>query len=229
MSAVSAISVNTKTTCPHGLPMGACPICNGMGGGGNRRMEEAPKKQEWSYGKCYAVWQMMKAAELNKDAAQLRAEQLFNVTQNMQQNLNRFITTVQTTLLNIEKSLPPILQKTFAKVVSNVINPLLNFVAKLPQVFEKIQQFIDNVRTQIMAATEKLAALLGEVKGFIEKKMYDSFKKIKKKFFGLFGLSEEESYSEEDIEIFKSIELKKVKNAILRLRKKGDNSEYLCD
>ena len=21
-------------TCPHGLPLGACPICNGMGGGG---------------------------------------------------------------------------------------------------------------------------------------------------------------------------------------------------
>ena len=29
------ITGNVRTgTCPHGLPPGACPICNGMGGGG---------------------------------------------------------------------------------------------------------------------------------------------------------------------------------------------------
>ena len=30
-------------TCPHGLPMGACPICNGMGGGGSVKKDNKPK------------------------------------------------------------------------------------------------------------------------------------------------------------------------------------------
>ena len=35
MAATVARGSNNRIgTCPHGLPMGACPICNGMGGGG---------------------------------------------------------------------------------------------------------------------------------------------------------------------------------------------------
>ena len=34
-ASLSRASHNKIGTCPHGLPMGACPICNGMGGGGS--------------------------------------------------------------------------------------------------------------------------------------------------------------------------------------------------
>ena len=56
-------NVNTKPpgTCPHGLPVGACPICSGMGGGGAKKADSTAKPGEMSWNECYAIGQMMKA------------------------------------------------------------------------------------------------------------------------------------------------------------------------
>ena len=36
---LGAVQTNSARvgTCPHGLPLGACPICNGMSGGGGMK------------------------------------------------------------------------------------------------------------------------------------------------------------------------------------------------
>lgn len=41
MSSISNPStVRNTATCPHGLPMGACPICNGGAGGKEKETRE---------------------------------------------------------------------------------------------------------------------------------------------------------------------------------------------
>lgn len=46
MAATVARGSNNRIgTCPHGLPMGACPICNGMGGGGGS-VKKTPSQEK---------------------------------------------------------------------------------------------------------------------------------------------------------------------------------------
>ena len=42
-------------TCPHGLPLGACPICNGMGSGGAKKADFSAKPGEMSWSQCAAI------------------------------------------------------------------------------------------------------------------------------------------------------------------------------
>ena len=54
-------------TCPHGLPIGACPICNGMGGGlKSQKADFSAKPGEMSWNECAAIGAMMRAAKLQK-------------------------------------------------------------------------------------------------------------------------------------------------------------------
>ena len=44
---VQMINPNIKTgCCPHGLPLGACPICSGMGGGIKKEVTVQKKSDE---------------------------------------------------------------------------------------------------------------------------------------------------------------------------------------
>ena len=63
---------NTKIgTCPHGMPMGACPICNGMAGGNSTTKRDTPRDVgEMTYNECAAIGALLKAQK----AAQKRAQ-----------------------------------------------------------------------------------------------------------------------------------------------------------
>lgn len=50
---LTAVKTNNARvgTCPHGLPLGACPICNGMGGGGGMKKADfsaKPGEMSWN-------------------------------------------------------------------------------------------------------------------------------------------------------------------------------------
>ena len=64
-TSVSRATNNKIGTCPHGLPMGACPICNGMGGGGSVKRDNKPREMTWN--ECYAIGQMLKAQKLARE------------------------------------------------------------------------------------------------------------------------------------------------------------------
>ena len=76
---------NTKIgSCPHGLPVGACPICSGMAGGNSTTKRDIPRNVgEMTYNECAAIGAMLKAQK----AARLRAQ---NSQQNFIQNLIQF-------------------------------------------------------------------------------------------------------------------------------------------
>lgn len=229
MSSISNPStVRNTATCPHGLPMGACPICNGGAGGKTKR-----NSGEWSYAKCAAVGAQMRAAKARIEARKELLEEQFNTALKIQKAIMNFVDKAQNMLQSIHSKLPQELQTVFNKLVNGIINPVLNLISKIPQTIEKISEFINEAKNKILSAAEKLNAILGEIKNFIEKNITDRFKKLTRKIIRFFILEErEENYqNDEEIEIFKSRELRKIHMAILRLRREGEkeDAEYSYD
>ncbi len=232
-TSVSAIQVTNTNKCPHGLPLGACPICNGMGGGGSRVAHKEPPKtnKEWSYMKCLIAGQMMRGQEAQKATSQAIFQSQLNFAKEVRQNVQAFAVKVQNLALQVYNSLPPQLQVVFAQVTAKVLMPLVKMVSKLPVIIEKVEQFINNIKGQIQGVCEKLTAIFGEIKGFVEKKLQENLKKLTKKIlaFFVFGTDEDNYKNDKELEIFKSRELRKIKNAILRLRKKGEEDGNSID
>jgi len=223
---MSVAQVQTQRTggCPHGLPMGACPICNGMGGGaGTRKDAEKPKSAgEWTWMQCYLAGQLMKAQRENaQESKQMFLNQL-TFMQQMGQNIQTFVASMQAALDRIQNSLPPQLQAVFGKIVSGILTPLLNLINKIPVILEKIEQFVNMLREKITDAAQKLTALLGEIKNFVERKLANNLKKLTRKLLRFFIWDNDEEYygNDEELEIFKSRELKKLKVLISKLAKK---------
>lgn len=218
MTAVSSINVTQKNTCPHGLPLGACPICNGMGGGGGRTDRHTARKSgELTYAQCAAIGARMQMERELKEANLKNLKAEFQLA-NLKLQTNKFIDKLQNNLAQIQNALPAGLSKAFGNVVNNVISPMLNIIRNIPNTIQSIANFINEFRGQIISTMEKLTAIVGEVKNFISAKIKEEFNKIKKKILSLFGFYIIESG--EDEEILREIEIreaKKIKNLLLRL------------
>lgn len=65
LMSLGAVQINNARvgTCPHGLPLGACPICNGMGGGGMKKADFSAKPGEMSWNECAAIGAFLKAQQ----------------------------------------------------------------------------------------------------------------------------------------------------------------------
>ena len=220
-------------TCPHGLPLGACPICNGMGGGGGGSKKADKAVGEMSYDQCYAVWQqMLKAKELaeqrKQDAmhTQMQANISFSAKLNnlalksaeLAQNLTGLTQRIQ----NLPKiiSTPIILT---AKIATTVLNIVQNVVVITQKVINFVQQKFADI-------SDKLNAIFGELKNAIEKKISDKLKDFKKKVKSLFGIIEPEYVDDEEKKIEESKRLFKFKTSLHsikeRLTNKTDASEF---
>ncbi len=192
-----AANNNRIGTCPHGLPMGACPICNGMGGGGSVKKDNKPKEMTWN--ECYAIGQMLKAQK----EARLHTQQMF-AAQTLQAHLDNLQTQINAMKLAILNSSLP---KPIAKALTVALDVIVTPAAKaLQAISNTIQNFannitktIDSFKQKIIDIADKLTAMLGEAKAAIEKKISDKLKDIKKKIFSLFGISEAENEEDEEI------------------------------
>ena len=113
-------------TCPHGLPLGACPICNGMGGGGSTKKADEPRRPgEMTYQECYAQWKQMQRAEAMDKAAQeamLKNAELASKLQKQLAGLSEITTKV---LDNIQNALPKPIAKAFEGISNIIIKPCL--------------------------------------------------------------------------------------------------------
>jgi hypothetical protein len=184
-STVSRANNGNIGTCPHGLPVGACPICNGGGGGGGGGAKRQDSKaNELSWNECYAIGQMMKA---QKHARQ-QTEQLF-----AQQIQNAFLLKISQQFAQLKAAIlnyvPPVIVKSF-EGIKNVAAALVLKVANVVSgIFEGVAKFASAVKETFINITDKLAAMMGEMKNAIEKQISEKFKDLKKKIFNLFGLA----------------------------------------
>lgn len=199
-SAVSSKPILRAGTCPHGLPIGSCPICNGMGSGGMKKADFSAKPGEMSWNECAAIGQMLKARRNAKLAREqdvqtsLQNSALFTkLMNNVQKNIIAFNSFINSKLPRIISS--PILF--FSKTL--LLNSI-NFIKDFPANIRGIIQTVSEKFTEI---SDKLTAIYGELKTAIEKKLAEPIKifgkKLKSKFsiFGSKKVSSEEPALEE--------------------------------
>ena len=223
-TSISTVNNNRANTCPHGLPLGACPICNGMGGGSStKKMDEPRRPGEMTYQECYAQWKQMQRAEAREQALQEAMLKNAQLAEKFQQQLNNFANTASNILNKIQNSLPKPVAKVFEGISNNILKPLLNIVKDFPQIIKSLPNAIENIRNEIAKVAEKVNALIGEVQNFIEKKVSDSIKSLKKRFrklLSIFGLEEEYEEDEkikEEMSVFKEFEIEKLKEALRKI------------
>ena len=181
---LSRASNNRIGTCPHGLPLGACPICNGMGGGGGVKRDNKPKEMSWN--ECYAIGQMLKAQK----QARIHTQQMF-AAQTLQahlENMQTQINAMKLALLN--SSLPKPIVKVVVMLLDVVVMPLVKVVqavnSAIHNISANLSKAMEHIKQKLVDIMDKLTAVFGEAKAFVEKKISDKLKDLKKKVFNLF-------------------------------------------
>lgn len=196
-------------TCPHGMPLGTCPICSGMGGGGGSKTSTKPSK-EMSWDECYAVWQqIIKAKDLaqkkRNEALNPQAESQIKFTSKIDNVFSIKIANLIENLSNISqqtKTNGNILPKTIA-IMAKIAIPILNVIKNVVVLTQKAISFIQQKCADI---SDKLNAIFGELKNSVDKKISDKFKNFKKKFKSLFEINEQEKIDNEDKKLEKLTE-----------------------
>ncbi len=173
-------------TCPHGLPLGACPICNGMGGGGGaKKADFSAKAGEMSWNECAAIGAFLKAQQQAKIARQQDAQtfaQNIQAFQNSMMNASQKLANIGQFFTN---NMPAIIAKPINFVLNTVIGGIIRTIGNIPTA---IANTIQTIQQKLADISDKLTAMMGELKASIEKKISEAFKDFKKKAKSLFSI-----------------------------------------
>lgn len=222
MSLTAIQSNNSKIgTCPHGLPQGACPICSGMSGG-MKKADFSAKPGEMSWNECAAIGAFLKAQK----NARLQREQ---DAQNFANNIKAF----QNTLMNVSKRLaniggffaqntPAIIARPVNFVLNTVLGGIVRTIANIPSAISNI---IQTVQQKLADISDKLTAMVGELKASIEKKISESLKTLKKKIKSIFSIFNSQNIDNEEKQIDETKKTFKLKTFIHDLYKKLTEKE----
>ncbi len=225
MTALSSQSVQNTAKCPHGFPVGTCPMCAGMGGGGTKNRDKPRKAGEMSYNECLAVWHKMQAQKQAKNQAKIQAQLArmqnskdISFQSRLQSGLDKIQKNFDKLSQNLDK-LPTLIKAPAKFILNNIVRPVMNFVFKmLPIATKNIQAFFNSAINFINSVTEKLAMIYGEIKNFADNAFINKTKKTLKTLLSLFTEEEKEEASEE-AEKIKAREIKKILKGLLRLKK----------
>lgn len=216
------LTLNTQKSnigkCPHGLPLGSCPICNGMAGGGAKKADFSAKFGEMSWNECAAIGAFLKAQRL---ARETKIQDALNFTQQQaifQKNLENLHSRL--TLFNTMFS-----QK-FPKIVSMPVTFIVQTLLVRPlEIIRAIPQFLTNTQAKIADISAKITSVLGEIKTAINKKISETLNEVKKKVKSLFALFETLNLHNEDKKIDEEKRAFDLKKFLHSLIKKDKNNE----
>ena len=222
---VTALQTNNARvgTCPHGLPLGACPICNGMsGGGGMKKADFSAKPGEMSWNECAAIGAFLKAQQ----QAKLQREQ-------DAQNFALRVQAFQNALMNSSEKLANIAQllsnstpAIIAKPINFVLNTVLGtLVRTLANITTTISNVIQTIQQKLADISDKLTAMMGELKASIEKKISETFKDLKKKVKSLFSIFQPTDTDNDDKQIDETKKAFELRTFIHELYKKLTQTE----
>ena len=173
-------------TCPHGLPLGACPICNGMGGGGGmRKADFSAKPGEMSWNECAAIGAFLKAQANARAQRQQDAQNYAIQMQNFQNTMEAARGRMAELAAFFKGNLPAIVAKPAVFILNTVIGRTLNIIKNIPTVISNTLQALGQKLADI---SDKLTAMMGELKAAINKKLSETFNEFKKKVKSLFGI-----------------------------------------
>lgn len=213
-------------TCPHGMPLGACPICSGMGGGGSS-ITTPRKAGEMSWSDCYFEGMLMKkAAEAKQETSQLN-QQNFVLNTLLQ---NKVLQAVSQKFAQGAQFIQNILTKPIETFSKNIIQPMINITENIASALKNnvltqtLAKAFEGVKHLLANITDKLAAIFGEIKKALSagfEKHIENAKKKLAKFFGFINTEMEQGEDEDELK--RILDLKTIKEKIrLLLTNKRD-------
>jgi len=193
-------------TCPHGLPLGACPICNGMAGGNSTSKRDIPRNVgEMSYNQCAAIGAMLRAQKNARASAKAAQENHIQALVDFQKNINATHQRLSEFAAFFSNKMPKIISIPANFILINIVGNTIKFVQNLPVV---IANFTQNIRQKFTDISDKLAAIYGEMEAAIKENLSKFVSNLKKKFkfsffvFGTHETDDEEQKIEESKRIF---------------------------
>ena len=226
---LTAVKTNSSRvgTCPHGLPLGACPICNGMGGGGGmKKADFSAKPGEMSWNECAAIGAFLKAQQQAKLARQQDAQ---NFAQNVQAFQNSLMNASQK-LANIGQFMltnaPAVIAKPINFVLNTVLGGIVRTIASMPAA---ITNALQTIQQKIADISDKLTAMIGEFKAAINKKISEAFSDLKKKVKSIFSIFKPLNTDDDDKQIDETKKAFELKTFIHELYNKLTNGETKKD
>ena len=210
---VQGVNNNIKAgTCPHGLAPGACPVCSTSGGGTLRQSDRNRKIGEMTYHECAMIGNMMKARALAQKNHEMNL-------QHRADNLTMFQNIMARLAEGMRQFAQIISQSFIAKpvifVAQNVILPVLNFVQSISGRFISLIQKL--IPPEI---SDKLAAIYGEAKAFINKRIEEAVKIVKSAMERIFKIFKKHNADDEDTKIDDDKKIFNLKTIIHKIKEK---------
>lgn len=186
-------------TCPHGLPLGACPICNGMGGGGGmRKADFSAKPGEMSWNECAAIGAFLKAQQNAKLQRQQDAQNFAQQAIAFQNTMTNASQRMASLAQFFSANTPAIIARPVNFVLNNIIGSAINTIKNIPA---SISNAIQTLGQKLADISDKLTALVGELKAAINKKISETFSELKKKVKSLFSIFSPQDADDEEKKI----------------------------
>lgn len=186
-------------TCPHGLPLGACPICNGMGGGGGmKKADFSAKPGEMSWNECAAIGAFLKAQQNAKLQRQQDAQNFAQQAIAFQNAMNNASQRMASLAQFFSANTPAIIARPVNFVLNNIIGSAINTIKNIPA---SISNAIQTLGQKLADISDKLTAMVGELKAAINKKISETFSELKKKVKSLFSIFSPQDADDEEKKI----------------------------
>ena len=223
--AVQNVNSVKSGLCPHGMPPSACPICSGMGGGGGGRMGEKPQKAgEMSYHQCAMIGAMMRARaqriENHEKNLQARAEALIAFQDNLAKMAQKMIDFSNKISNNF-------IFKPVAFTIKNVVVPIINTIKNIPNAVGNFLDRLGQMKQKFVDIQDKLNAIFGEAKAFVEKKVSEIVSQVKSKFEDILSkIFKKKDAKDEDNKVDDEKKIFNLKTMIQRIwKKKKDDTK----
>lgn len=202
-------------TCPHGLPPGACPVCSMSGGGTLRQSDRNRKVGEMTYHECAMIGNMMKARELAKKNHEKTLEIRALNLQNFEKELVNLAAKMAEFVNLYSKNF---IAKPIVFVVQNILLPVVNLLQYIP----KIIQSFNNLKFEI---TDKLNALYGEAKAFMQKRIEEGLNFIKSAFKFVLKIFKKNNTEDDDTKIDDDKRIFNLKTILQKIKRKFQQKE----
>lgn len=205
-------------TCPHGMPLGACPICNGMAGGNSTSKRDIPRNVgEMSYNQCAAIGAMLRAQKNAKAQAKLAQQNHLQALADFQKNISNTHQRIMALAILVTNTMPAVIAKPVNYILNNIIGKALTIIQNLPAAIARFTQAINQKMTDI---SDKLTAIYGELKAAIGEKISKFTSDLKKKLKSLFFVFGTQETDDEDKKIDEAKRTFELKTFIHQLYKK---------
>ena len=208
-------------TCPHGLPLGACPICNGMSGA-VKKADFSAKPGEMSWNECAAIGAFLKAQKNAKLAQKQDAQTHFLNLRNFQSAMENARQRLSDLAGQIALGRSPVIAKTVNFIFNTVLGGIISTIKNIPDTIYSITNTFTQKFTDIY---DKLTAVYGEIKTAVLKKISDNFCELKKKVKSLFAIFQPLDTDNDEKKINETKKTFELKTFIHKLYKKLKKSK----